>query len=67
MMTYDYRKRPSAEECLLHPWIRTAAEAASNNHRISSKAIQSLRNFRADFKLQQAVLSYVSLNLLTNE
>ena len=66
MLRRDYEKRWSAEECLIHPWIAGELDNI-DSYQVSPEALDNLRTFHADRKLQHAALTFISINLLTAE
>ena len=65
LMTFDYRKRPSAQESLKHPWFNTQSEI--NNNEVSKEALINIKNFRATKKLQQAANAYMINHLISKK
>ena len=57
MLTYDPVKRISADQVLMHDWVKQKRfEDTSVN---TNKVLKNLMRFRANYKLQKAVLLYV--------
>jgi len=66
MLQYDPEKRCSALEALNHPWILHFTENVLNTE--SAKILlNDLRTFSAECKLQQAALTYIVSQLVTNK
>lgn len=64
MLTYDYKKRVSTQECLDHPWIRKMIQMHERDEKplekdVVSNVINNIRNFNAKEKLQQAAIAYI--------
>lgn len=57
MLTYDPNKRIGAEATLQHAWIKEKLMIDSKVN--SAKVLKNLIKFRADYKLQKAVLLYI--------
>eukprot|EP00345_Euplotes_harpa_P009424 CAMPEP_0168342904 /NCGR_PEP_ID=MMETSP0213-20121227/15707_1 /TAXON_ID=151035 /ORGANISM="Euplotes harpa, Strain FSP1.4" /LENGTH=313 /DNA_ID=CAMNT_0008349961 /DNA_START=560 /DNA_END=1502 /DNA_ORIENTATION=+ len=66
-LTYDMDKRISASEALEHPWFKKFAKADKVKKSLASKALNNLKNFRAEQKLKQATLAYIVSQCLTKE
>jgi calcium-dependent protein kinase len=70
-------KRLSAEEALSHEWFKyifsqnsfDLIEKQRNSYKVThlNEIVQSIKNFRAEKKLQQASLSYIVHNLTSSE
>jgi len=67
MLTMDYKLRPSAKECLTHPWFKTMIEQKEINTKIpiARRSLRNLKDFRAKNQLQEAIL-YFLVNQLTS-
>jgi len=57
MLTYEPSKRISADEVLMHDWIKQKRFDDSTVN--TAKVLKNLMRFRANYKLQKAVLLYV--------
>jgi len=66
MLTTDPRQRPTAQECLSDPWIVKFCQARVGDAE-RAVAVSGLRSFRGDVKLQQAVSTFITTQLLTKE
>jgi len=64
LFIYDIDKRPSAEECLQHPWI-TQMSQISVDLTATKSALSNLSTFSADQKLKQASFAYIATQLLS--
>lgn len=58
MLTYDPAKRVSVSDCLNLPWHKNK-EINEKTQAQNNKVLNNMRNFRADYKLQKAVLLYI--------
>jgi len=60
LLTYDYKKRISAEEALQSDWIQTYKNKKSvyNSHEVE-QVLDNIKNFNAKEKLQHATLAYI--------
>ena len=59
-------KRPSAGECLEHPWIKDHNKR-SINQSLGKKCLNNMRKFHKGRKLQQAAMTYIVNYLMTKE
>lgn len=66
-LTYDPDKRVSAGEALSHGWFRKFSKQDTVEKTLASKALNNLKNFRAEYKLKQATLTYIVSQLLNKE
>ena len=58
-LTYDPDKRTSASDALQHPWFKKFAKHETVEKTLASKALNNLKNFRSQYKLKQATLTYI--------
>ena len=65
MMTRDTRLRPSAEECLNHPWIQKYRTAPAPSALV--KSLTNLRSFYVANKLRRTIVAFIASQLLTSE
>jgi calcium-dependent protein kinase len=56
MLDYNPATRPSAEKALSHEWFQ---QANKTERKISTKVMENMRTFKADCKLQKAILLYI--------
>jgi calcium-dependent protein kinase len=68
LLTFNPRQRPNARAALRHPWFKV------NSEKISLKEIQNVKEalanllkFRAERKFQQAVITFITHNLIKSE
>ena len=66
-LTYDPDKRTSAGDALQHPWFKKFAKHETVEKTLASKALNNLKNFRSQYKLKQATLTYIVSQLLNKE
>ena len=66
MLTFDTAHRPSARECLQHPWLNNANTAPLD---ISSakNMFSNLKTFHSEQKLQKATYSFIASQLATKK
>jgi len=67
MLVMDQRTRLSAEQALHDPWITTHVTQGPLTSAITLTSLDNLKHFRADEKLKQAALSFITSQLLTQE
>ena len=58
-------KRPQAADVLNDPWIQKNAKSQVVNTDQGLQSLQNLKNFRAERKLQQAVLAFITNQLIS--
>lgn len=58
MLTYDANNRISAEEAIVHPWIKKKVNETSDP-KATLSALTNLRGFRAEQKMQQAAITFI--------
>jgi calcium-dependent protein kinase len=66
-MEIDVKKRLSAKEALYHPWIKTLAPENCLVNNYTSKMLDNLKTFRADEKLLEATLEFITTQLTTKD
>ena len=66
-LTYGPDKRISASEALEHSWFKKFTKVDKVKKSLASKALNNLKNFRAEQKLKQATLAYIVSQCLTKE
>lgn len=67
MLVMDQRARMSAEQALRDPWITKHTAQAAVTSPLTVTSLENLKHFRADEKLKQAALSFITSQLLTQE
>jgi len=67
MLTYDPRARISSEEALNDPWIQNLSNRKSIARPLAIDALNNLRTFGTEQKLQVAVLTFVASQLSSNQ
>ncbi|CAG9329859.1 unnamed protein product [Blepharisma stoltei] len=67
MLTKNPETRPNAEELLKDPWIIERARNKIEDNIINGNTLSNLRSWKANYKLQQAVLAYIASQLITEE
>jgi len=63
MLTFDPRKRPSAEELLSHEWIQATNACAAYSGKVSKDLGSRLKKFRVSSKIKKAALSVIAQQL----
>lgn len=66
MLVLDADKRISAQEALDHEWFKHYEEDNIGNEALSG-AIDSLKEFKVNQKMQQATLTYIVTHMVTSE
>jgi calcium-dependent protein kinase len=65
LLKIDTKKRIKAKNALKHPWFKNDTEEINNiDIDYSKKVLNNLRNFNAEQKFQQAVVTYITHNLV---
>lgn len=67
MLVMDQRSRLSAEQALQDPWISLHSAQGPLTNAVTLASLEHLKHFRADEKLKQAALSFITSQLLTQE
>lgn len=69
MLCYDIDKRPSAKECLDHPWIKETGKVDNqkSNIQIGRRSLRNLKSFRSEANLQEALLYFIVTQLTSKE
>lgn len=73
MLTYDYKERPSAMDCLKHKWITSNIEEVKKRNSVNYKfdkskaALDNLRTFSIKHKFQQATIAYLIRHVANKE
>lgn len=66
MLTVDWRKRPTAAQCLQHPWFSQANQTPIDPAMFQG-TLENMSRFNATQKLQQATMMMVVMNLTTKK
>lgn len=66
MLTVDESKRPSAKDCLNHPWIQTM-DKNPNECKVSPKVISNFKTFHATQKFKKLALTAIATQLNEKE
>lgn len=68
LLTYDPKHRPNARAALRHPWFKVNSEKQILNEIPNVKqALHNLLKFGAERKFQQAVITFITHNLIKSE
>jgi len=67
MLVMDQKTRISAEQAMQDPWITRHSSQGPATSAITLASLNNLKHFRADEKLKQAALSFITSQLLTQE
>jgi calcium-dependent protein kinase len=60
MMSYDPNERPTADECLRHPFIADKIKHSFTASVFSCQSLENMRTFQAEQKLQTAVATFIA-------
>mmetsp|Transcript_25318 Transcript_25318/g.22437 ORF Transcript_25318/g.22437 Transcript_25318/m.22437 type:complete len:212 (-) Transcript_25318:2-637(-) len=66
MLTYDPTTRISAVEGLAHPWFNKYIEIVDSTVAVT-KALENLKTFKAEQKLQQAAITFIVSQLASSD
>lgn len=66
MLVLDTEERISAQEALQHPWFDTVFDANFEDKKLTT-AMEGIKSFNSEKKLQQAALSYIVTQLASKE
>lgn len=68
LLTYNPKQRPNARAALRHPWFKVNSEKPILSDIPNVKqALENLLKFRAERKFQQAVITFITHNLIRSE
>ena len=67
MLVMDQRARLSAEDAIRDPWILKFTSTQEVSSPMTLTSLDNLKHFRADEKLKQAALAFITSQLLTHE
>ena len=67
MLTYDPKKRPSANQVLQHPWFTTFKGKNKANKKIAQSALDNMKRFKRNKQFEQATISFIINQLITKE
>ncbi len=66
MLTYDPKKRFSAQQALNHPWVKKFCQQCFDKE-FTIELLNNMRSFKTQNKLQQAALTYIASQLTTSQ
>jgi calcium-dependent protein kinase len=68
MLTYDFKKRVTAKECLQHKWIKEVGKVEDYKLTlpIGRRSLRNLKTFKAESKMQEAIMYFI-VNQLMNK
>ncbi len=69
MLTLDYKKRIDARTAIKHNWFKIKLDGKTKEvyKTYQKEILNNLRNYQTDHKFQQAVLTYITHNLIAKE
>lgn len=59
MLTPKFEKRPTAEECLNHPWLKKHMKIEKMDSLFLKNTLANIKGFRAQEKLQKTAIAYI--------
>ena len=65
MLKYNPKERFSAQDCLSHQWFKNMNQDAKKT--ISFSAVENMKHFKTNRKLEQATISFIVNQLITKE
>jgi calcium-dependent protein kinase len=66
LLTYDVKKRPSAAQAIMHPWIKEYSSLVVNQE-VSNTALNNLINFHAHATIKAATLTFIASQLMSKD
>ena len=67
MLTYDPKKRLSANQVLSHPWFTTFKGKKKTDKKIAQSALDNMKIFKINKQFEQATISFIVNQLITKE
>jgi len=68
MLTFEPSKRPSALDCLSHPWfLKNKDKNNGSNKKMAKNVISNMKKFKRDRKLEQATVSFIVNQLISKD
>ena len=67
MLTYDPKKRLSANQVLKHPWFSSFNEKNKSNKKIAQSALDNMKRFKRNKQFEQATISFIVNQLITKD
>ena len=64
LLTYRADERPSAEQCLSHPWLAELA-TLQVDETLAINALDNLQKFNSDVTLKQATYAFIASQLMS--
>lgn len=67
MLVMNYAARPSAQECMNHPWIQQYRSRPSLAADVIKTSLNNLQAFRAEQRLKLAMMAYIASQVVSRE
>ena len=67
MLTYEPKKRFSANQVLQHPWFTSFKEKNKINKKIATSALENMKRFKRNKQFEQATISFIINQLITKD
>lgn len=67
MLIYTPSIRPSALDCLNHPWFKANNTQHESNQRLAQSALMNMKRFKRNRQFEQATISFIVNQLITKE
>ena len=67
MLTYDPKKRLSANQVLSHPWFSTFKGKKKTDKKKAQSALDNMKRFKRNKQFEQATISFIVNQLITKE
>ena len=67
MLTYDFKKRPSAKEILQHSWFSQFKTKKFSNKKLAKSALENMKHFKKNKTFEQATINFIINQLITKE
>ncbi len=67
MLKFSPKDRPSAGECLAHPWFKINEAIDKEQSFLSLNVVKNMKLFKSDRKLEQATISFIVNQLITKD
>jgi calcium-dependent protein kinase len=67
LLTFDYLKRPTAEEVLNDPWVKQSLKFLDISKPMIARTFKNFKHFYSSNKLQHSIYMFIAENLNNNE
>lgn len=66
-LVMDYTARPTAQQCLNHPWVQQYRTRPSLAAEVIKTSLSNLQSFRAEQRLRVAMMAYIAAQVVSRE